>query len=152
MVETDDGGRSLKIFLISLFSFLFILFTIILAIIFIGGSDFLFVRVGFFVMLALDVVWIILAQKIWKAKSLGVQYRVNLEGEELKFFLFGKKTCPQCQTKMERGKKVLDHGIGYFKSGTVDTETGYGQRYEAKIVYTCAHCNKTYNIKELINS
>ncbi|EKQ50980.1 MULTISPECIES: hypothetical protein [unclassified Clostridium] len=66
---------------------------------------------------------------------------------ELKYFLFSRKVCKICGTKM---KKVTSKKyVGMKKFRGIVTGLSYDKAYEVTIFYYCPKCDKKYSLEEL---
>ncbi|MDR5588885.1 MULTISPECIES: hypothetical protein [Clostridium] len=66
---------------------------------------------------------------------------------ELKYFLFKRKICNICGTKM---KKVTSKKyIGMKKFNGIITGPSCDKAYEVTVFYYCTKCNKKYSLEEL---
>lgn len=75
-------------------------------------------------------------------------YGIELEFNELMYFLFKNKKCPTCKQKLKRIKNVeqIGEGLDSVKLG----QFYYGKKYEVTILYKCENCNTIFTIAELV--
>jgi uncharacterized protein with PIN domain len=66
---------------------------------------------------------------------------------ELKYFLFNRKICKICGTKMK--KVTSEKYIGKKKFRSPVEGLSYGDSYEVTIFYCCPKCDKKYSLEEL---
>lgn len=71
----------------------------------------------------------------------------SFEFKELKYFLFKKKVCKICGTKMK--KVTSEKYIGMKKFDGIITGPSYDKAYEVTIFYYCPKCDEKYSIVEL---
>lgn len=76
-------------------------------------------------------------------------YGMEMNPEELFYFIFKKKKCPICGERIKRQKKIENLGKGSY---TICRDLSYGNRYEVTMVYKCINCNRTYTLNELVNN
>ena len=67
--------------------------------------------------------------------------------KELKYFLFNRKKCKICGTKMK--KVTSEKYIGMKKFSGIVTGLSYDKAYEVTIFYYCQKCDKKYSLEEL---
>ncbi|MGE5473703.1 MAG: hypothetical protein ACM3UU_05730 [Ignavibacteriales bacterium] len=74
-------------------------------------------------------------------------YGIELEFNELIYFLFKRKKCPMCKQKLKRIKSVeqIGEGLDSVKLG----QFYYGKKYEVTILYQCDNCKTVCPIAEL---
>ncbi|MHC1686037.1 MAG: hypothetical protein AB6733_24430 [Clostridiaceae bacterium] len=68
--------------------------------------------------------------------------------EELKCFLFKKKVCRTCGSKMKRISREKYVGMEWFRDTMINSRT-YNEAYEVRFLYYCKRCNKMYTLEEL---
>lgn len=76
-------------------------------------------------------------------------YRYAFTMQELTYFIFGKKNCPQCGSKLEKEKDYVTRTDLYekagfdspFAPGAIVKEYTYG--------YHCRKCQRCYSLEEL---
>lgn len=79
-------------------------------------------------------------------------FRYDFTIAELSYFLFAKKNCPKCGSKMKKSKgyEMVDGSI--FNTSSVPL---YIRGSEVKYYYylfDCPKCNKQYKLNELVKS
>lgn len=72
--------------------------------------------------------------KLKKGLPLSRSYNIELSGGELKYILFDRKTCPNCQRELKRKKTTVDIGYG---------------RKSVKYYFVCDNCSKEYLLDDL---
>ena len=76
-------------------------------------------------------------------------FRYDFTMKELIYFLFGKKTCPKCNGKLNKSKSYEIVDGKKFNSNSVPL---YIQKSEVKhylYTFTCEQCGTSYTLQEL---
>ena len=76
-------------------------------------------------------------------------FRYDFTVRELNYFLFGKKICPRCGGKMEKGKAYETVNGSIFKSNTSPLFIQGAKVKHYYYIFTCRQCGAEYTLQEL---
>ena len=78
-------------------------------------------------------------------------FRYEFTGKELVYFLFGRKKCPECGTKMKKTKRFRTVDGAKFNTASVPLYIKGRKIKEYYYLFICDKCGSEYELKDLVN-